>query len=131
MIFTKYLMEPRVKLIAGWPGCQWNIGTVFPENFIGKDKDQVDLYLHLFKRLEWWEERKPEDMPQYLRMIKGSEYFKPGVYHVKEYMAINGWQDVHSGFLSDDNNSLGSTGWFSPATREEYIAFLNQNKATV
>lgn len=67
------LLIPRYKVIADWPNSIYKIGSIL----IGKDNGlyyngvnhanfiNPENYPHLFRKLEWWEERTPEEMPQF------------------------------------------------------------------
>lgn len=59
------LLLPRWQVIADYPFSQWRIGNVIMQ----EHDPQVSLesYPHLFKKLEWWEHRKPEEMPEYVK----------------------------------------------------------------
>jgi hypothetical protein len=77
---TLYL--PRFKVVADYPGNEFLIGDIFTFtqtfDFEPEDKetevwydekncvfmDIVQKYPHLFKKLEWWQDRKPEEMPE-------------------------------------------------------------------
>lgn len=66
------LMIPRYKVIADYPGCFAIVGSVWDEDVIinyllQNDERYINKYPHLFKELYWWEERKPEDMPMYVK----------------------------------------------------------------
>lgn len=81
------LMKPRYKVIAGYPGSPFEIGEIISwtdttetqkRAFImrsqsghGLNKTVADQYPHLFKKLEWWQDRLPEDMPEYVKDEKG------------------------------------------------------------
>jgi len=72
------LLAPRYKVIADWPGREFPIGLII-SNYVddiwgdGKNYEfrESELwfkkYPHLFKRLEWWEDIKVEDMPKYMK----------------------------------------------------------------
>lgn len=91
------LLAPRYKVIALWPYCHEEVGgiiTVYAGESaylytLGKDSvhvypsdrnrtttDWYEQYPHLFQKLEWWEERKPEDMPEYVRQKNSNAIFK-------------------------------------------------------
>lgn len=55
------LLKRRIRLKADWPGCQWAVGTIFPDNFADFKK-----WPHLFEELPWWAEREEKDMPEYI-----------------------------------------------------------------
>jgi len=65
------LLMPRYKVIADYPSSPYYVGEI-------KDRlgDNVAAhfakYPHLFRKLNWWEERKVEDMPEYVKYHNGS-----------------------------------------------------------
>lgn len=91
------LIEPKQGLPLAWMESEFN------------------QYPHIFKKLEWWEERKVEDMPQYVKFIDGGE-----VINLKD-------ADIHYkyGFLL--KNEIHSFEYvdFLPATEQEYIDYQN------
>ena len=70
---TKELIAPRFKVIADYPNSKNLIGTILEMPNFDKEftKDawckSKETYPHLFKKLNWWEYRKTEDMPAYLK----------------------------------------------------------------
>lgn len=83
------LMKARVKCIGTddkhYPGSPFKIGEILLVDSAG-DRSAIGLsrnergesywlipkdYPHLFKKLEWWEDRKPEEMPEYVKMMDG------------------------------------------------------------
>lgn len=72
-------MQPRYKVIADYPGNEFKVGEILEEAHDGAriisqntgvyiDWMKVKKYPHLFKPLEWWEDRKPEDMPEFVKL---------------------------------------------------------------
>ena len=100
---TEELLKPRYKVIADYPNCTFSVGQVLVQD----DKEETDFwtgdqlytdrypkqYPHLFKKLEWWEERKPEDMPEYVKdntsipkvIRKVDKHFWNERYEMKEF----------------------------------------------
>lgn len=100
------LMKPRWKVIADYPGNQRYVGEIIdglPNPLDEQELErQMALYPHLFKKLEWWEERKPEELPQYFRNSNG-------VHRAEKPLWMYAQHNI----------------WIKPATEEEY---LNQDK---
>lgn len=76
------LLKPRYKVIADWPGGDYLPGDIFT---MEPDEDGTMLdkihfvfehtckkYPHLFKPLQWYEDRPKEEMPQYVKVDKSS-----------------------------------------------------------
>lgn len=63
------LLKSRWKVIADYPGSDYHIGEILDRDWgwVGNDevgfKHDLSHYPHLFKKLQWWEDRKPEEMP--------------------------------------------------------------------
>ena len=55
------LLKPRYKVIADYPDSVFIVGEIL------RNPTYESKYPHLFKKLEWWEDRKPEEMPKYLK----------------------------------------------------------------
>lgn len=112
------LLLPRYKLLADYPLNIIEIGAVF-DRCTEFQCVFFDKYPHLFRKLEWWEERKIEDMPAYLK-FKSDYNGNDVVYPVK-------WAWGNKGFwimiVEDKNIQMESylKDKF-PATLTEYIS---------
>jgi hypothetical protein len=125
------LLKPRYKVIGLWPNSGGTkVGDIIQIeldntgfHFGGAthfgpvvSEEKLKSYPHLFKKLEWWEDRKPEEIPQYAKPIKAPEYVfraeftDTGMVYCKN---IKGEVSYHQANI------------FLPATEAEY---LNQNK---
>lgn len=123
------LLKPRYKVIADYPEIERHnirIGDVITrsESAMYADKTQDgtpvvaidhEIFPAVFRRLEWWEERSPEDMPEY---VKHGENGKPR--KIAEFYPIYG-EVVFEGGRRRKLNSK----WI-PATKLEYDDYLNQ-----
>lgn len=113
------LLKPRYKVIGDYPNSPYKIGHVIlsthcsPLDHYG---DYLEKHPHLFKKLEWWEERNVEDMPIYLK----GEYDECFTYHKIEkwnsklfaYTDFDSFQGLDITF--DDVK-------YTPITEQEYI----------
>lgn len=78
---SEELLSPRFEVIAEYPNSNYKKGDILirikhATNEIyeidedspvgGLDIDEIVKYPHLFKKLNWWEYRKAEDMPKKL-----------------------------------------------------------------
>jgi hypothetical protein len=129
------LLKPRYKVIADYPfNKSFKIGEVIALNEIDDRphlvkeeyaliqntvvthtfyKTDFDKYPHLFKKLEWWQERKESDMPEYVKWAHDGKIHK--VFQWLRTGTGNNWLCDFVGskaycFLSD----------ISIATKEEY-----------
>lgn len=121
---TEELLKPRVKCISPtnehYPNSPFTVGDILeqvhPElsssnpykgNWeYGKNKEiyHPEKFPHLFKKLEWWEDRKPEDMPEYVRrgeLEKIQEHFPETANQIMELQETLfkigftwGWNDI-------------------------------------
>jgi len=94
---AKELLTPRFEVIADFPNSNLEInsiltfdGIVYGMNEPQKFIRNPEKYLHLFKKLEWWEKRKIEDMPKkIMALLDRSKY----VYEIVEWdmKSATGW----------------------------------------
>lgn len=82
------LMKPRFEVIADYPSAKFKIGYILNANtphliaFYSK-------YPHLFRRLNWWEHRKLEDLPKKMESIITEEIFEISSWTYDHYLI--GW----------------------------------------
>lgn len=121
------LLTPRFKVIADYIGNNVEVGTIFTSD-IG---EYYEKFPANFKRLEWWEERKLEEMPEYVKQeglvdSKGRPVPKR-ILKIRTHFTSdeNNWRSGNvKCFTSDDSKThLYSEMYhdFLPATIEEYI----------
>lgn len=106
------LLSPRYKIIADYPNSLYKLGQIIHErdNLEGATffKTTIHKYPHIFKKLEWWEDRFKGDMPIYVMNIADNTKFK--------------LVDIHR---DRDCAFLKGFGWhnltdLTPITEEEY-----------
>lgn len=140
------LKQPRYKVIADYPGNPFPVGTILiPDLSHGElyspiagyslsaqriyEKD-AHKYSHLIEKLEWWEDRADDEMPEYVRFTK--QYcgqLEGSVYKTCEDWTKPSSTPCHIFFINHFKeppyNKVGVPGgpWVEPATKEE---FLNQ-----
>ena len=111
------LLMPRYKVIADYPGMDdsYEIGEVLKPAYTGI----VDAYPHLFRKLNWWEERKVEDMPEYVKPIVAPYY----IFKVTRFT-----QDEYCYFIGNNGKEIGEfISRFEPATEQQYNDYINSN----
>lgn len=118
------LLKPRYKQINDWPfmGHKYKIGKIFTfENEV--DTGIISKYPHLFRKLEWWEDREKKDMPKYVKEEDGQ------VFKVKEwdgtgspYVFVD--TNIHKGFR--EGCKYTPAYGVLPSTLSEYQSFLKQ-----
>lgn len=129
------LMLPRYKVIADYPDSEFEVGEILLQCKDGirivslsrnmfMDFFKVHKYPHLFKPLSCWEDRKPEEMPEYVKE-KDSLYKIGEVIKVKEWDMEDEETDVPC-FMDEKDNHFTWVRGFEPATLEEYNAYINK-----
>lgn len=116
------LMIPRYKVIADYPRSRYIIGEIVQYGQIGRETQiKYDDYPAIFKPLQWWEERKVEEMPPFIRFKQDNAIFK-----------IEQW-DINFlfGFIdAEKRRGCGLTTFkpeygYEPATESEYLTYIN------
>lgn len=109
------LLKPRYEVIADYPGCNVEVGTIFQSD-IG---EYFDRYPANFRKLAWWEHRKREELPEYVRLyLPLPERYK--IVKVDKFKVLDTgdcWIDHAEG-----KNYLGIQD--TPATEAEYQEYL-------
>lgn len=119
---AKELLKPRYKVIADYPNSEHEIGEIIvlnenrqvtkepfarllQEPIIFLESDIDKSFPHIFKKLEWWEEREEKDMPSKIT-------HKESVH--KEVVNIDRWIFIDReiiGFQSDNIGVSVLDGW--------------------
>lgn len=119
---VKDLLKRRFKIIADYPSNVHKIGSIISNEevgFIDKIKFyECEKHPHLFKELEWYEERKVEDMPKYLKQTLDDGK--------TTYEEIIFWDMKHLIGMIDDRYCCDLMLWkgkyqYQPATKEEFL----------
>lgn len=134
------LLKPRIKCVIDYPGNIFGVDKIlqftdkadkefsFSEEwiFIKDDvawgKTFFDQYPLLFKKLEWWEDIKLEDMPEFVKCVKSPD----GIISVGQVLKCS-WNN-HGGKSEDMGWIFPYTNCYEPATEEEYTAYINQKQ---
>lgn len=92
------LMQPKYEVIADYPEQKDSIGFIYEGDGWSKFWwNEMERCPAIFRKLQWWEHRKPEEMPEYVKTESGI------VVPVNEWVAVQ--------FYTAD---------ILPATAEEY-----------
>jgi hypothetical protein len=112
------LLKPRYKVVADYPDSIFKIGGILIQG--EKDLTEAAKYPHLFKKLEWWEEREEKDMPEYLKCIKTPDqlHFSDEIFKVEWNGVI--WAKSERGLC------VVSTNCYIPVTAAEYLQYKNK-----
>jgi len=117
---TEDLLKPRYKVIADYPNCPFKVGNIYDEDCFEPEVWKSNLlsrYPHIFRLLQWWEDRLPEDLPLYVK----DNY---SVYKTE-------WRTTADGTIIDlhlDGQDVYEWSRYLPATEQQYLDFLNAPK---
>jgi hypothetical protein len=125
-----HLLTPRFEVIGDYPDSILEVGKIV----LGKmcyvlESTKVDLtdFPHLFKPLNWWEYRKEEDMPEYLKIdnVKMGLKKEPDFSY---YKVVNWRMNIMFGEINGNSGcsllSFSPEYTYQPCSEEEYL--LNQ-----
>lgn len=115
------LLAKRYKVIADFPGNRFKLNSIFvcKNGVCESDDNEVTLesnlkeFQHLFRELAWYEDRKPEEMPEYIK------------YKVISKGVGGRWVVSHSkgdDFVLESWHKSGNLELL-PATEAEYIEY--------
>lgn len=127
---TEELLKPRYKVIADFWGNHFEVGKIlelkkengsssFEYTWYGHDglysryESDFKDYPHLFRKLEWWEDRKVEDMPKYIRGIKSGRIIRVHKWDLK----------CEQGWICSDGFNCYHRESILPATESEYLEY--------
>jgi hypothetical protein len=128
MLSVEELLRPRKKVMFTYPGSPFNVGDILPdvlpkwmsEEQIKQEMDSLDKFPAIFENLEWWEERKEEDMPEYLKCNTS----KP-----VSYLNIRKWwfSEGHEIWADYNGKSNLMFMWaYTPISETEYLNQIKQ-----
>lgn len=129
---TEELLKDRYKVIADYPNSPYTVGDVYKfkkklrNSFYEKENgfSQTNLYApekypHLFRKLEWWEERTIDEMPEYVRDNNGR------ILNPKHF--LNSWgKPVPKGCTHEGR--FYSYSSMLPSTETEYLTYKQSKK---
>lgn len=136
MALTKeQLLIPRVMCVgtepgtSNFPGSELKTGEIVTLDLVYGDKmrfawikrgvflyeESVAKYPNCFRLMPWWEGRKPEDMPEYVRI-------KNKVLRVIKYNLAFGE------FLPEKSKYMKRLEYTQPATEQEYLEYQKEKE---
>ena len=90
---------------------------------------ELENYTNLFHKLQWWEDRKPEEMPEY---VKDLSYRDEAGNKFAVYKADFDMNETSAFFMFLRERSMHpyrpNEKYFLPATLEEYTTYISTNK---
>ena len=127
-------MKPRYLVIADYPNSIYKIGRILEQDDLQYfNYDHFNKYPHIFRPLQWWEQRKPEEMPEFVKFT--ADYM--GFTKVEVYRLENWGDQLEKGFIpfrkSEDKYGLCAVppyfNQIEPATLSEYEAYKSNQTA--
>ena len=124
---TEDLLKPRYKVIRNYPGSPYKIGDI--KECAEEEHGDVNFYKQypdVFSRIEWWEDRNTEDLPEYIKLSMdyhsnlNSKIFRKGRIYKVEF-----W-DVNVPYVS--KKQYINCNWLLPTTKEEYEQYQQSKK---
>ena len=115
---ARELLQPRYEVIADYPKSDFKVGQIIQCSddlvndkdvgaFLRKFKYNFDKYPHLFKKLNWWEHRKIEDMPKKL--------ICKAIQNDTEVQKIESWDmEILVGWTNKEKRECCSLLYFNP-----------------
>ena len=126
------LTTTRFKVIADYPNDSFPVGSIL-ERISNATNDHysvapytfgntimrktLEKYSHIFQKLEWWEYRADEDMPQYVRLNSKIHKVDKWKFNYQNVRIANIYHDQQTLVMSQHD--------FVPATKQEYDNFKN------
>lgn len=128
------LLKPRYKVIADYPGCPYEKGTILIPDEKGElysvehgyswshvkiMQNDARKFSHLIKKVDWYEGRELADLPKYLQANQSWGSIKQySIQEVKHYSGKGIYDHVRL-----INGQASYLGYFLPATEEEYLEY--------
>lgn len=125
------LLKPRFEVINNYPDCdkhKLGVGSIISFEFYNEKENQwyndngksykyeayYEGYPHLFRKLNWWEKRKKEDMPKKLKSLASKN--KPDFdIEKEEVFEIIDWEmNGMMGFLNIERREVCDLEIFTP-----------------
>ena len=123
-------LQPRYKVTADYPLSKlyFNVGDILywneqyesyriDEKQVAMNKDTVESFPHLFRPLQWWEDREEKDLPKF---VKHGENGKPR----KVFEYVLRWNEV---VFEGGRTRKINKDWL-PATETEYNSYLKSKQ---
>lgn len=129
---NEQLLQPRYQVRIDFPQLVFKFekndvlikrGIHFTNEVASIREDLLDLYPSVFRRMMWWERRREEDMPKYLRCTNrpDTSHYPGMIFKIDEWFARNCGRHDKIGVCVCD------TDCYVPATEEEYLEYIKNN----
>lgn len=126
---AKELLIPRFEVIEEYPKCEFEKNEIlsrilYATNDIyhsnkeaslgGLELLEIEKYPHLFRKLNWWENRKKEDMPKRLKSMASKDEPNFDIEKEEVYDIIDWDMNGMMGFLNIEKRQVCDLELFSP-----------------
>lgn len=121
------LLKPRYEVISDFPGSTYHVGEIVQ---CLESNTEHFRWPTIFRQLEWWEKRKENELPRYIKTNGGAWGLYKGVFKVQCYE-----QADHEPKSDVDNIFVMLEGKFDrsyrlricePATEKEYGDYIKE-----
>lgn len=135
-----HLLTPRFRVIGDYPKAEFQAGSLLVKiqyateeiyhidkyaSVGGMNLEEIQKYPNLFQQLQWWEERKEEEMPKYLKISKDLQlpakefdYYKVYKWHIEKLFA----QIDQDKMFGCSLTTFTPEYTYQPCSYEEYLA---------
>lgn len=112
------LLKPRYKVIADYPASEFFVGSIRKEEIfdLGDNEYRYSDFPHLFKPLAWYEDREPDEWPEYVKGLRA----------VKRLLKVEDHGGMFLSILCEGETVWGTIWMYEPATEEEYLSYLKK-----
>ena len=120
---AKELLKPRFEVVGDFPDNHYGkIGTVLDRNWSKYPNDDetetpiwsISDFPHLFRKLNWWENRKKEDMPKRLRSMASKDEPNFDIEKEEIYEILDWDMNGMMGFLNIEKRQVCDLEIFAP-----------------
>lgn len=128
------LLRPRIKCVIRYPDSPFPVGAILEQDFEEPEiynytdsnrrpwmLENPGLYPEVFQPMQWWEDRKVEDYPAFLKTKNGE------VRKINQIVT----EESDDPFYTTEEDELG---WYFhqdgviPATEQEYLEYIKQKE---
>lgn len=121
------LFMPRFKVLSGYPGSHLKVGEIINWNHGRTSYDapnEFEKYPKIFKKLDWYEEREAQEMPEYVKInVEHMSHVGANlndIFKVVKFDLREGWMNVYINVTC----KTFPLSYVLPATKEEYDSFM-------
>jgi hypothetical protein len=122
---TQELLSPRFEVIEDYPNSIYKVGSIintgYDRIFCDPNSIKFSDFPHLFRKIQWFENRKEEEMPMFL---KHKSLSGKTTYHKVILWDLSNPQFIQWKYSNQDFGNLGM--WsinynYMPCSEEEYL----------